>query len=249
MKSKLATAEFFTSGGARVPVRIVSRRNAKRLRVRLNLENQIEISAAYGHSEKQCLAFLEASRSWLEARLAETPRRKGLRAWLIEHPFLSLGGERVPVEIERGLRRRLVRENDRLRFELRPESEDADLLHLIRGLATEALKERVRVFAARLQLSVARVSIRDQVSRWGSCSSRGAISLNWRLVLLDPGLQDYVLLHELAHLIEHNHSKRFWNLLEAYDAEWKAHEQALRQIGPQVMRVGRPNGPKDRGCN
>ena len=81
---------------------------------------------------------------------------------------------------------------------------------------------------------------RDQSSRWGSCSSIGKISLNWRLILTAAELQDYVILHELAHLTEMNHSKSFWALLERYDAKRIEHEAELDRIGPELMRVGRP---------
>ena len=83
------------------------------------------------------------------------------------------------------------------------------------------------------------VSVRNQVSRWGSCSYRGTISLNWRLVLLDPELMDYVILHELAHLKQMNHSNKFWKQLEKYDPLYKKHEAAIDKISSQIMRVAR----------
>jgi len=81
--------------------------------------------------------------------------------------------------------------------------------------------------------------VRDQATRWASCSARGAISLNWRLVLILPELQDSIMLHELAHLTEMNHSSRFWALLDQYDPNRRAHEAALNAITAEVMRVGR----------
>ena len=65
------------------------------------------------------------------------------------------------------------------------------------------------------------------------------MSLNWRLILLPPELQDYVILHELAHLTEMNHSARFWALLERYDPQRAEHEAALDALSARLMRVGR----------
>ena len=65
-------------------------------------------------------------------------------------------------------------------------------------------------FAGRHNLQVNRVSVRNQRTRWGSCSRRGQISLNWRLVQTPVSVRDYIVLHELAHLKEMNHSRRFW---------------------------------------
>jgi len=81
--------------------------------------------------------------------------------------------------------------------------------HLWR-LAAPELKSRVLELAALNQIRVQRVTVRNQRSRWGSCSRRGAISLNWRLVQTPEFVRDYIVLHELAHLREMNHSPRFW---------------------------------------
>src|SRR5271165_4610295 len=81
--------------------------------------------------------------------------------------------------------------------------------HLWR-LAAKELPPRVLEYATLHQLSVRRISVRNQRSRWGSCSQRGTISLNWRLIQTPPFVCDYICLHELAHLREMNHSSRFW---------------------------------------
>jgi predicted metal-dependent hydrolase len=85
----------------------------------------------------------------------------------------------------------------------------------LRRLAERELPARLMEMAASLGHQVSRVTIRDQRSRWGSCSPSGRISLNWRLIQVPPSVRDYVLLHELTHLVESNHSPRFWKKLEA----------------------------------
>jgi len=81
----------------------------------------------------------------------------------------------------------------------------------LRRLAERELPARVLELAALHTFPVQRVMVRNQRSRWGSCSRRGTISLNWRLVQTPPAVRDYLVLHELAHLKEMNHSRRFWN--------------------------------------
>lgn len=85
----------------------------------------------------------------------------------------------------------------------------------LRREATRRLTDRARELASREGLSPARVSVRRQRSRWGSCSRRGTIALNWRLLHAPDFARDYVILHELMHLRELNHSPRFWALVEA----------------------------------
>jgi predicted metal-dependent hydrolase len=98
--------------------------------------------------------------------------------------------------------------------------------------ARRELVPRVGELAHQHGLRVTRVSIRRQRSRWGSCSRRGAISLNWRLVHAPPHVRDYVIVHELMHLREMNHSARFWAHVDAAFPERDAAEQWLKTHAP-----------------
>jgi predicted metal-dependent hydrolase len=83
------------------------------------------------------------------------------------------------------------------------------------------------------------VSVRDQTTRWGSCSTTGTLSLNWRLILLPPMLHDHVILHELSHRRHMDHSDRFWNQLAAWDPDWKKHDRELNKRWNVIMDLGR----------
>ena len=85
-----------------------------------------------------------------------------------------------------------------------------------RAQAAKYFKDRVPLLADLVDSNVKTVSIRSQRTRWGSCSSRNAISLNWRLIMAPDWVSDYVIYHELAHLTHMNHSKDFWRLVESY---------------------------------
>jgi predicted metal-dependent hydrolase len=101
------------------------------------------------------------------------------------------------------------------------------------GYATKHLPGLVTKLAAKHGFTekVRRVSVRNQRTRWGSCSRRGVISLNWRLVQLPESVRDYVILHELAHLQHLNHSRRFWAEVERLCPEYRAAEAWLREHG------------------
>lgn len=104
-----------------------------------------------------------------------------------------------------------------------------------RAVAAEELPPRCLALAARHGLTVTRVSIRNQRSRWGSCSSRGTIALNWRLVLMPPSVSDYVILHELMHLRQPNHSRAFWREVALVCPDWREAEAWLRTHGRGLL--------------
>jgi hypothetical protein len=106
--------------------------------------------------------------------------------------------------------------------------------HALQLLAHDAMIERVRQRSAEMQLHPKRISLRDQRSRWGSCSRRGNIALNWRLIQAPPAVLDYVVVHELAHLREFNHSPAFWVLVARYCPDYKAQKAWLKRFGARL---------------
>ena len=92
------------------------------------------------------------------------------------------------------------------------------------------LLHRVAYFAERMGVDYGRITIRNQKTRWGSCSSQGNLNFNWRLALLPPELLDYVVVHELAHRREMNHSRRFWSQVERILPDYRERKNRLREF-------------------
>jgi hypothetical protein len=110
-----------------------------------------------------------------------------------------------------------------------------------RRVARERIEEVVVVESQRLDLAPGKISIRDQKTRWGSCSTSGTLSFNWRLVIGPHEALRYVVIHELVHIEHHNHSRAFWSALTAAIPEWKrpaawlkANERALTAYRPRL---------------
>ena len=101
--------------------------------------------------------------------------------------------------------------------------------------ARRDLPSRLIALAAEHGLTVTRVSIRNQRSRWGSCSRTGAIALNFRLVQMPPHVREYILLHELMHLRQQNHSRRFWSLVASVCPAYRDAERWLKTEGRQLF--------------
>ena len=98
-----------------------------------------------------------------------------------------------------------------------------------KSLARMTLSAKVRFWAAKMGVTYGTISIRQQATRWGSCSSKGNLNFNWTLILTPEPLQDYVVVHELAHIRHHDHSPAFYREVEAYLPDWRARRALLRR--------------------
>jgi predicted metal-dependent hydrolase len=123
------------------------------------------------------------------------------------------------------------RQRSRMLAVRRPVSFDREL----RDRARHELPPQLLTLAAQLGLDVRRVTIRNQRSRWGSCSSTGHISLNFRLLLMPPEVREYILIHELMHMRQPNHSIRFWRLVEAACPGFRDAERWLKKHGAALF--------------
>ena len=99
--------------------------------------------------------------------------------------------------------------------------------------AAQMLAEKTARFAKEMGVTYGRITIREQKTRWGSCSSAGNLNYNWKLVLMPPGVLDYVVVHELAHRREMNHSAAFWKVVATWMPDYKKYRKWLRDNGNQ----------------
>jgi predicted metal-dependent hydrolase len=186
---------------------------------------------------RQVEPFVEEKRPWIERTL------RRMREAEAEFPPARLedGGElpylgtrlALTVRTDAGrVRAHVARRGDSLRVALPPRGSLADALEgWYRRRAREEVSVRLDAAVARAGAAYTRLQIRGQRTRWASCSSRGAMSFNWRLLLAPPEILDYVVEHEVAHLEVHDHSRRFWALLASRSPGWREHEGWLRRHG------------------
>jgi hypothetical protein len=110
------------------------------------------------------------------------------------------------------------------------------VLDFLKREARKSLDARTTNFAARLGIKPSRITVRDTASRWGSCSSGRSLSFSWRLILAPQFVLDYVVAHEVAHLREMNHGKRFWALLGELVGDYEKPQLWLNQHGSSLHR-------------
>jgi len=205
-------------------VDVAFRKNAraKRYILRFNREGGIQVTIPRYGTQKEALAFANEHRDWIEKeRQAAIASQRNTRE-LHDGDSIFLAGEKLVLRVARDWGRPFLKVGTHQRF-IADEHMDLTrpLRELLRDLALSGIPPRVRTLADSFGLRYEKVVIRDQKTRWGSCSSVGAISLNWRLVMMPEEAMDYVIIHELMHLREMNHSDRFWKLVEEACPEYK----------------------------
>jgi predicted metal-dependent hydrolase len=158
-----------------------------------------------------------------------------IKDWLREHPILYLDGVEHPVVF--GNTGGLLRISERT-IQIYEGISDRQLIGQLMELARSCLPPIVDRESRMRSLVVLRVQIRNQRTRWGSCSSGRTISLNWKLLLMPPELQLHIILHELAHLKHLNHSRQFWDLLRSWDPAMEVHREMLKKQEKQWITIG-----------
>jgi hypothetical protein len=215
-RTSAPTAITVAFDGAIFPVRL--RRNAQARRYTLRIHSvtrEVVLTMPPRGSVKQATAFAQKHGAWIAARLQRLPQAAPFRNGMVlplrgvDHRIAHRPGSRGTIWIESG--------------------QGSEPLLCVAGAAPH-IARRVRDFLKReaksdlekasqlaaqaLGVAIKRVSVRDQASRWGSCSTTGLLSYSWRLILAPPFVLDYLAAHEVAHLVEMNHSPAFWRLVE-----------------------------------
>lgn len=215
------------------PVALTLRHSPRARRVSLRvsgLDGRVTLSVPRGMSEADALDFAQSKAAWLRAQLARQPECVEVAAGL----DLPLEGRLLRIAPGEG---RAVRLGCDAIHVPGPEARVAARLEgWLKARARDRLVRASDRYAARLGRRYSRITLRDTRSRWGSCSSKAALSYCWRLIMAPPEVLDYVAAHEVAHLAEMNHSPAFWAVLADLLPDHEASRKWLRREGAGLHR-------------
>ncbi|MDT8310516.1 MAG: SprT family zinc-dependent metalloprotease [Methylophaga sp.] len=226
----------FELNGINIAVKRSARRKTMALKVRgdevsLHLPKRVPLWLGKQFAAKQ--------QDWLNARLLIAGQQtKRLFTADSEQPYLGIS---YPLQLNPNLkqRRQLIFNDQQFNLKL-PTNSSAKVIKnaLMRGyrqLAEVYLPDRCQQLADLTGLQPKRIQLRSYKARWGSCNARGEVQLNWLLIQAPPAVIDYVIIHELCHLQQMNHSANFWQLVEQFAADYRDHRSWLKQHGLILM--------------
>ncbi len=243
---KQLTLNFNVSSGRKEepqPITVIKRRHQRTMRIRIR-DDAIVVSGPSSVSNERLLRFVEEKRDWIRNAL----NRKRERAEVLERKrqlargTLLLRGERKPIYDfpVPGLSKPALIEREHAVVcrcnPLEPGGADSEHITLFcRNLAKVELRNRFDYWTERIPFQPSRLTIRNQRTKWGSCSARGTISLNWRLIKCPPTIVDYIIIHELCHLKHLNHSRAFWDTVLRYYPDIGKAKKWIRENSEEVF--------------
>ena len=225
--------------GRKVAIRLEINPRARRLIIRIDEKAREAVAVAPRERDLAAAAAFAAERAdWIAARLAQLPDVRPFEPGAV----IPLRGEDCMLSLEgTGRLARLIAADDGTLILSAPgasETFSARVTRFLRKSATSDLGDAVQRHTEALGVEARRLSVKDTRSRWGSCTSDGRLSFSWRLVCAPPEVLDYVAAHECAHLLEMNHSDRFWAHVARICPAWKRHRNWLREHGQALHAVG-----------
>ncbi len=214
----------------------------KTMSITVKPDGTIRVAAPKGTAAKTVQDWVASKSKWIAAKLAEVEVancQTVQRSYQTGEEFSYLG---------RPMRLELLYHTQPTRTMLRgregliqitgpdcsPTAVKAALEAWYRWAAGRYIRARVGYFAAQVGRKPGRITIREQKTRWGSCSAQGNLNFNWRIMMAPPEITDYLVVHELCHLVHLDHSQQFWNLVASIIPDYKNHKNWLRQNGRQL---------------
>lgn len=212
--------------------KIKAHRRARSVKLRISKPDHVEITTPFRFNKSQIPSILEENKLWILKQLKK---------------YQSVCNEVLPTKIvmnaiDESWNVHYSECDMKMELIFRPSQEivlvgrvqDIELCKVklknwVREQSKKYLISQLKLLSEKLKLNIESISIRDQKSRWGSCSSNKSISLNYKLIFLPIHLVTHIMIHELCHIKYLNHSDKFWHLVSQYDPAWKEHRIELKQ--------------------
>jgi predicted metal-dependent hydrolase len=216
------------------PIEFVRTRRARRYIIRVKPDGSLRVTIPRVGTRVEALQFLGRQAAWIAKERARRGHENPPITWT-DGTTLLVDGVVTGISVTQRGDRFVATYGGRSVVVADPLNLRGDIENDLRAQAIERLIPRLRALAADFGVTCSKVTIRNQRSRWGSCSRAGAIALNFRLVQMPEAVRDYVLIHELMHLKQQNHGPRFWRLVEQACPSFRESERWLRTRGRSLF--------------
>lgn len=224
---------FFILTAHGQPLKILSRRSKKAKRIIIKIKhNGAELVLPYRANADIGYQFLLSKEYWIRSKLKHivvpTEEEKGQ---------LPIFGKLCSVKYIEAKRKSVKLEGNILEVYSKVEKGEEALKEFLKNMLLGELEKLVPEISHLYRLSFSKIRLSSSANKWGSCSSKGVLSFNWRLVFVPSNILRYVIIHEVCHLKEMNHSKKFWDLVSKEESDYKACRLWLKNNGAAIFSL------------
>jgi len=210
----------------------IERSKRKTVSLTVLKDGKVIVKAPILMKDEAIFRIVNEKQGWIREKLAKMIENKTKFEDVIGFKTFLLYGNRY--KVVKSLVK-TIETNDRFEILVPSKYDDSKIMKAIllwyKKVAKQVLGDRLAYIEDRIRLKSAALKFSDSKGRWGSCNSFGTIHLNWRVVMLPPKIIDYVIVHELCHLKEMNHSKSFWALVKKFLPEYEVQKKAIKEYG------------------
>ena len=196
-------------------------------------DGTIVVRAPTKIGEGQINKFVSQKQDWIVAKLAKIKNNQSKYSDVINYQKYLLYGNKYDLAMADVNKVEASNSSQAILIPNKIEQDKviAALYQFYKKKSKEVLTKRLLYIKSLMRIEPKSISLSNSKGRWGACNSRGKITLNWRVIMLPPNCIDYVIVHELCHLIEMNHSSRFWNLVQTFMSNYQDNRQQLKEYG------------------
>ena len=218
------------------PIEIVFSKKRKTISIQIK-PDRIKVSSSYWISKNSVREFILKNENWIRKKLADQKLRVKPITNLVNNEKLTLCGKNYKLKvisepiIEPEIRSETIIISNNFKTRKTFGSIESQILMLLKDFSFRILQKKTFEFSQIMNVRYNSVKIKNYKSRWGSCSSKRDISFNWKIIFAPENIIEYLVVHELSHLIHFNHSKLFWNKVEEFQYNYKENRKWLKENG------------------
>lgn len=208
---------------------IIAKRKTLSLEVLPNGNLQLKVPRKLSQSELENI--IHKHRRWIQKRKLNFKENNYTPKNFNEGEEIILLGQKFTLKFQNGVKYPKIEEHSIIIDNTFYSDLKSFFVYWYRNFALDFFKKRAAIYSQKMGLKYNAIKVSNAQTRWGSCSSLGNINLSWRLIMADIKVIDYVVIHELAHLAQPNHSPKFWAIVEKIQPEYKTHRKWLKEKG------------------
>ena len=212
----------------------------KTISIKINEDASLEVRAPTNLSKKKIDEFVQSKEKWIAKHTNEISEKYKLKKEFILNfnDYIFVRGKKIYIHPIEGTKVKYAEDKGIIYIPKLANSQQIkeSLIKLYKLIAKSYIEMKVAFFSKKMNVNPKAIRITSAKTRWGSCSGKNSVNFTWKLIMADDETIDYVIVHELAHIKQHNHSPEFWKIVESMIPNYKVKKERLKELGEKLSK-------------